>query len=153
MTGNKIGYYVYLHIDPETKEIVYIGKGSGGRAWDVTRDRNHHIEHLTWMKNLISKGFLPCDWVEIKSKSLSDAEARKEELKLLHNQLTKFNRQSGERQHQAKLTNEQVINIYKRVHNKEKPVDLAKEFGVSKAAVYMIANRKQWKSVTAGVEI
>jgi hypothetical protein len=27
-------YYVYYHIDVNTKEIVYIGKGKNNRAWD-----------------------------------------------------------------------------------------------------------------------
>lgn len=26
-------YYIYFHVIPETEEIVYIGKGSRGRAW------------------------------------------------------------------------------------------------------------------------
>jgi hypothetical protein len=25
-------YYVYLHVHPETKAVVYVGKGSGGRV-------------------------------------------------------------------------------------------------------------------------
>ncbi len=30
-------YYVYYHINKETKEVFYIGKGSNYRAWDKER--------------------------------------------------------------------------------------------------------------------
>lgn len=34
-------YYVYYHIDSDTKEILYIGKGSGDRAWRFNKkERN-----------------------------------------------------------------------------------------------------------------
>ena len=46
-------YYVYCHYDSNTNEIVYIGKGSGGRAWDArptTRGNNGgHNDHCGWI--------------------------------------------------------------------------------------------------------
>lgn len=143
-------YYVYLHIDPIKSKTVYIGKGRGGRAWDVTRARSKNNEHVQWMNDLMSKGYIPSDWVVIVDKNLSEKDALKLELSLIHSSgLTSFNKQSGEKQHQAKLTNEQALEIFK--FAKEKKYlhrELAKMYNVSRTAISMIASRKQWKAVT-----
>src|SRR5437660_5568128 len=38
--GERLGYYVYLYVDPRTKEPFYVGKGQGERAlahlWDTS---------------------------------------------------------------------------------------------------------------------
>jgi hypothetical protein len=36
----KLGYYVYLYLDPETKEVFYVGKGRGNRAFQHLSDRS-----------------------------------------------------------------------------------------------------------------
>ena len=36
-------YYVYQHKHPVTEEILYIGKGSGGRAWRMGGRKPEHI--------------------------------------------------------------------------------------------------------------
>ena len=41
-TENK--YYVYFHM--KEGQIVYIGKGSGGRAWNTARTNDYHSEWL-----------------------------------------------------------------------------------------------------------
>jgi len=38
--------YVYYHIDDETDEVFYIGKGRNNRAWDKTK----HGRNSLWMK-------------------------------------------------------------------------------------------------------
>lgn len=40
-------YYVYQHVNSEG-EIVYVGKGSTGRAWDI---KGRDIEHINWMSS------------------------------------------------------------------------------------------------------
>jgi hypothetical protein len=140
-------YYVYLHCDPVSNEIVYVGKGCYGRAWDVTRNRVGHPEHLAWLKQLSAKGYLPSDWVEIISKNLSEAEAFSLEKQTLHMVGTRrFNRQSGERNYQSKLTDKQACEIFIRDEPHKK---LAEEFGVSRSAISMIKSRKQWRAATA----
>jgi hypothetical protein len=46
-------YYVYIHYDGDERNIVYVGKGSGGRAWDArptTRGNNGgHNDHCGWI--------------------------------------------------------------------------------------------------------
>ena len=143
-------YYVYVHNHPKTNETVYVGKGCYGRAWDVTRNRNGHPDHLSWMKTLCEEGYLPYDWVWIIHKGLSEKEAFEKEKEYLHKHgTTRFNRQSGERNNKAKLTDTQALNIYDRCLTGESKRKIAIEFGVSPSAVHMIANRKQWKAVTA----
>lgn len=143
---------MYIHIDPSTGEVVYVGKGCNGRAWDVTRCRSQHKPHITWLKAQINAGFLPSDWVVIFKRGLSATDAYKEEKTYLHTYGTlKFNRQSGERQHQAKLTDTQAIEIYERVQKGEAHKDLAKEYKISRTSISMIATGKQWRATTAHI--
>jgi hypothetical protein len=43
-------YYVYYHIDVNTKEIVYIGKGKNNRAWDFNLNARNQ-EWNEYIKN------------------------------------------------------------------------------------------------------
>lgn len=142
-------FYVYDHIHPVTGEVVYIGKGCHGRAWDVTRCRGQHKAHQDWMKGLCAKGFTPADWVRILYQGLTEKQALDEEHYLINEGCPVFNRQSGEKQHQAKLTNQQAIEIYELTKSK-KPIyhkDIAAKYGVSRTCVSMISSVKQWKAV------
>jgi hypothetical protein len=144
-------YYVYQHIDPDTQQVVYIGKGCGGRAWDVTRCRSQNKDHQDWMVSLCQKGFVPSDWVIICHKNLSEAESFLKETEWFHlNGQPKFNRTSGEKNHQSKLTDSQAREIFtltKTTNQTHK--NIAKDYNVSRAAVSMIASRKQWRAATA----
>ena len=145
-----MSYYVYLHTDPETKEVVYVGKGVHGRAWDVTRARNHKSGHTDWMKDLCDRGFLPTDWVSILAKGLSEQEAFKLEKEYLHrNGVLRFNSQSGERQHQSKMTDEQAREAFLLAKDGMRHQEIADKYGVSRSAISMLASGKQWKAVTA----
>lgn len=143
-------FYVYQHVDPQTRDIVYVGKGKHGRAWDVTRCRNQHKEHQDWMKELCKFGYVPCDWVVIIEQGLSEEEAFLLEKEWLHsNGCPIYNRQSGEKQHQAKLTNTQAREIYTACELGEKTHKaLAEEYGVSRSTISMIASGKQWRAIT-----
>lgn len=148
MTGRI--YYVYVHGTPHTNDICYVGKGCYGRAWDVTRNRSGNPEHVAWMKNLSDCGYLPRDWVRIVKHGLTEKAAYRLEKEFLH-QIggTIFNGQSGERNFQAKLTNDQAREIYSRAKSGETHKSLASEYGVSRSTVSMIVSRKQWRAATA----
>lgn len=142
-------YYVYRHIHPESKETVYVGKGCYGRAWDVTRNRTGNPEHVAWCKKLCEVGYIPQDWVVIDRRGLTEEQAFSIEKERLHTYgCPKFNRQSGQKNYQAKLTDKQAQEIFLRAST-EKHSHLAEEFGVSRSAVSMIASRKQWRATTA----
>ena len=142
-------YYVYLHVDPKTDEVLYVGKGCGGRAWDVTRNRGGSLEHMDYLISLCEEGYTPDDWVKIIHKNISEMEAFNKEKEYLHlNGSLRFNRQCGEKQHQAKITNEDARIIYIACKEGRKHQELADIYGISRSAVSMIASGKQWKSTT-----
>lgn len=145
-------FYVYYHVEPDTREIVYVGKGTGGRAWDVTRARGDHKNHQNWMLGLMEKGYVPSDWVVVYSKGLLEEEAFTDEKELLHEiGVTRFNRQTGDRQHQAKMSNEQALEAFKLKEQGWLHKEIAELYGVSRSAISMLLSGKQWKAVTAGV--
>ena len=148
-------FYVYMHRCPLTSEIVYVGKGTGGRAWDVTRSRGTFKEHQTWMLELIDQGYVPSDWVFIIHKGLDEREAFNREKEFLYaNGHVRFNRYSGERQHQAKLSDQDAIDIYKLAWTTKEPhSSIAARYGVCRTVISMIKHKKQWKTTLAGVTI
>ena len=62
-------YYVYKHID-DTGKCVYIGKGSGGRAWATTGRKG---EHSPFMLNRLNSG--NASFVEVSATNLTEDEA------------------------------------------------------------------------------
>ena len=144
-------FYVYLHSDPRTGKVVYVGKGCGGRAWDVTRNRGKSSEHCDYLVSLCNEGFTPNDYVIILRRNMSEKEATDVESSYMHtNGLTRFNRRCGERNYQAKLTTEQVRKIYKLTKTtKMTHAELAVNYGVSRTCISQIAAGRQWKSTTA----
>lgn len=110
-----------------------------------------HPDHIKWMMELQYQGYTPQDWVCFLYKGLSESEAFELETKHRHNtKLYKFDRMCGEKNHQSKLTDKQVLEIFLLCKKKERThKQIAQEFGVSRTAVSMIASRKQWKAVTA----
>ena len=64
------------------------------------------------------------------------------------------NKRTGERSPSAKLTKEQVIEIFiRRFRDKESGPKLAKEFGVDNKTIYAILKGRTWKSVTDSIAI
>ena len=152
MTGNNLRvYYVYVHFDPQTDEVVYVGKGCYGRAWDVTRNRGQHLDHVSWMKAQCEMGFNPHNFVRIIHSSCTEKEALQLEKEYMYkNGQPVFNRQAGEKNYQAKLTDEEARAIFtlakekRYTHN-----ELADIYKVSRSAISMIASRKQWRAATS----
>lgn len=48
--------YVYIHKDPRTNKVRYVGKGSGKRAWDL---KKRYSWHKNWILNLKSLNLKP----------------------------------------------------------------------------------------------
>ena len=143
-------FYTYLHIDPLYKQVVYVGKGVHGRAWDVTRCRGQHKEHQDWMLELCELGYTPEEWVKILHKNLTEDAAFKLEKEWLHNNgCPIYNRQSGEKQHQAKLTNQQARDAYLLAKMGMTHTEIAKEFRVSRTTITMIVSGRQWRATTS----
>jgi hypothetical protein len=144
-------YYVYKHFDPITKEVVYVGRGSKGRAWNVHRNINSQSEHIEWMEELISKGYTPQDWVEIVQSGLSFEEAVKLEYDLSSYGLIFNKMKEGEEHHAAKLKSEEVLEIFNRAHlGKESLKDIAKDYGIKFQTVWSIKNKRIHKKLLEG---
>lgn len=86
-------YYVYAHVDPLANHIClpkdiggmakmpfYIGKGTGSRAFDLSRNQGHGIK----LSNLRNLGFKPDKIVSFFKKGLTEAEAFELESKLVY---------------------------------------------------------------------
>ncbi len=86
-------FYVYSHVDPETKEIKYLGIGQYDRAWSV-RKNNRKASHCDWLKEQYNKGYTLADIVVIELKGLTKKEVleiemnRIKQLKPVFNELS-----------------------------------------------------------------
>lgn len=99
--------YVYLHIHPETEEVVYVGHGTNERAWRCTALKttttedsiygHRSREHADWCQALILEGYVPNDWVQIIERSLDKTYACKLEQKLIREIKPKFNKAMGQK--------------------------------------------------------
>lgn len=71
-------YYVYLHRRGDGR-VVYVGKGTGSRAWHDS-NRTHHL-HKRWMSFLLNKGCT--EFCEVISWHLTEEDALAEEKHLI----------------------------------------------------------------------
>lgn len=67
-------YYIYLHLDPTTDEVRYVGKGHGRRAYSFSHRKGYH---KNWIAKLAKSGLKPK--VEIFQDLLSETEALDQE--------------------------------------------------------------------------
>lgn len=100
-------YYVYKHVDPNTSELLYIGMGSGGRAWQVGKSHGplRGEEHNEWSESLMAVGITPDKFVEIIQSGLEREEAYNLELSLIKEFRPKFNKNFSR---STKLSSDQV---------------------------------------------
>jgi transcriptional regulator with PAS, ATPase and Fis domain len=70
-------FYVYIHVNTQTKEPFYVGKGAGNRAYVKTRRSKR------WKSYVDKYGFE----VEIYKENLSDVEALASEIELIKKSL------------------------------------------------------------------
>jgi hypothetical protein len=69
--------YVYVHVHPRRPaEVVYVGRGSAGRAWSFAR-RSH--DHLVWLREWQALGYTADQWVRILHRGLTPQQADKKE--------------------------------------------------------------------------
>lgn len=87
-------YYVYHHIHPESKEIVYIGVGKFDRAW-TCRGGNRSKEHFQFIKEMEMKKFTLADVVKIYKSGMEKKEAFELERQLIDELRPKYNKLSN----------------------------------------------------------
>jgi hypothetical protein len=73
--------YVYIHFHPERpNEVVYVGRGSGCRAW--CSDRRSKL-HRLWMREWQAEGYSPDKFVRVEFDGLTPQQAEKREKQLI----------------------------------------------------------------------
>ena len=96
-------HYVYTHVDPDTDEIVYVGKGSRGRAWAFSsvaepkggRYGSRSREHTDWYHEKETQGLHPGDLVRIVKVFSTSKEALTYEKELIDRYDPVFNGVTG----------------------------------------------------------
>jgi hypothetical protein len=77
--------YVYVHVHPQRpNEVVYVGRGSGSRAWSIGGRKTQ--DHRVWLREWAALGYSPDKWVRIVSPGrggLTPAQAVKMEKELI----------------------------------------------------------------------
>lgn len=129
--------YVYLHKDPTTQKVVYVGKGSGQRAWmirnsnrDAARYGHRSKQHYEWAKKLDSMGIHLGQVVLIVAYPLTDENARALEKELIKKYNPIFNKHKG---HQS-MVDKELINKAKNLRKDGMFYSqIAKELGVKSA--------------------
>jgi hypothetical protein len=143
LQGNELPsvYYVYSHVDPETEELIYIGKGSRGRAWHCAETNSRGVGHAAHLDSLILKGYTPDSWVHIIESALTNEQAFALESELLwaREQFPKYN---SPRDFACKLSKE-IIQTAKNLRDEGKYYsEIAKILGFSTMTIYRVLNGK-----------
>ena len=96
MKGNEeLPRYVYKHKDINTGELLYVGVGTGERAWEW-RSNKRSKEHNELLKSYLKQGYVPSDWAGIYAKDLTAEQAYKLETELIEKHRPRFNKNKNE---------------------------------------------------------
>lgn len=87
-------YYVYQHVNPITKEVVYIGCGKKDRAW-VSQKNHRQPEHYERLLFYYDQGYTLSDIVVIVKQGLTKKEAHTMEQCLILESKPTLNRAKG----------------------------------------------------------
>jgi hypothetical protein len=139
-------YYVYVHIDPETGEVLYVGMGKGPRAYAMktskTKDPIYYVhrspEHAEHLEKLYQQEYLPHEWVYFDSRGLTKEQARLREKELIKELRPKYNRPAGVKQ--LKFDLKEVKQIKKLREEGLYYSDIAKVMGCSQMVAHRIVN-------------
>lgn len=91
-------YYIYEYVHPTTREILYVGKGQRGRAWDypppdqTPANKARGPELAVALAELTALGYTPEDWVRVRLTNLSRDAALTLERILILERATPFNK-------------------------------------------------------------
>lgn len=140
-------YYVYAHVDPDSDEYVYIGHGNGARAYTfktVVKPSgsygHRNKEHSDYLESLISRGFLPHEWVYFLKRGLSKQEAASEEKELIKLFRPKFNQKPG---CPLKMSIEQIQEAEKLKSQGWSYEKLSTKYGVAAMTVFRTLKNKE----------
>ena len=108
--------YVYKHVCPDTGEVVYVGIGTGSRAWSSGKGtgRKHTsnslrtIEHADWLNGHLNNGVSPVEFIAC---NVSRPEALEIEREHIAKHSPRFNKigTKGYGESRSSITKEQAI--------------------------------------------
>jgi hypothetical protein len=130
---NDLSFYVYLHEDPETNEILYIGHGWKHRAWLCDYPFRSE-EHADYLQELHGKGFNPSNWVFIEREGLTKEEACFHEREAIKNLKPRFNKIQGEKL--LKVTPELLIEAQELREQGWTYLDIANKFNLAAMTIH-----------------
>lgn len=135
-------YYVYQHVHPETKEVVYVGHGTGGRAWSCGHKGLpiRSERHRKWLDGLLNTGKHPGEFVEIVASSLSKDDAKRVENELIYAIRPIFN--LSIRNKNLKLTPNRYKEAVRLRDEGLSYENIAKRMGLSSMTIYRGLNRQ-----------
>ncbi|WEM05513.1 hypothetical protein HJJEPNFP_00013 [Ralstonia phage BOESR1] len=146
-------YYVYVHILPETGEILYVGMGAGERAWTRQSRKGPHKQIL---KNLDHMGYTADDYVLVVAKGLQRGEAQELEDQLLQKMQPILNQRfkgavtiaRGVTAPTAKLTEDAVLAIRSEYATGQVTMRvLGAKYGVDSSTISGVVNRESWTHI------
>lgn len=134
-------FYVYLHIEPDTDKVFYVGMGKGDRAYRVNSHgsktySDRHPEHSEYLFKLLERGYLPHEWINFDLKNVDRDVALKREKQLIKSLSPMFNRKQGPEKSLSKNEAEIISKLYKtKMHSYD---DLAFMMDTSRSTIYRI---------------
>lgn len=140
-------YYVYIHFDPDTEEILYVGMGKGSRAYatktvKVSRTYYGHRspEHSEHLDQLLAKGYLPHEWINFDQRGLDKEVAKRLEKQHIENLKPKYNRKAGIKS--LKFNKDQIYELQKLRETGLSYKRVAEAMDCSTMAAHRILNNK-----------
>lgn len=86
--------YVYIHVDPETGEIVYVGQGVNDRAF-IMHSSKREAAHTRWLGQQMFEGHTMLEIVKIPYRMLTKEKASEVEQILIARYNPRFNTAKG----------------------------------------------------------
>jgi hypothetical protein len=91
-----------MHHDPVTRIVVYVGRGTGSRAFLSANSNGNNSAygnrcraHAVWMDKQFKKGFTMLEIVKVPHRLLSLSESIKKETELILKHMPRFNKLKG----------------------------------------------------------
>jgi len=132
-------YYVYVY--KEGADVVYVGMGQKGRAWNCGYMKGETEERQAWKNKQMEKGKLPCDWVTVVERGLSKTEAKELEEFMIAEIKPRLNKL-----HNPKYDHRRIPLDLKKIKQLRKAgvsyAKIALKLGVSTMTVYRQCNKE-----------
>ena len=138
-------YYVYEHVDPRSGAILYIGMGTGSRAYATKTTKakqsaygHRSPEHSKHLDELLKEGYLPHEWINFPGRGLTKEEALSFEKELIKEISPLYNKKQGVKS--LKFSREDILEMKHLRYLGYYYSDIAKEMGCSTMVAHRIVN-------------